>query len=126
MAVAFAVVSLALAGQEAGPTYGSLFVVPNSTQPPARFSPGQYYNPATLSIRVDKGKPVLWPHKRSLKIGGLDLKERHLLVVISDGKPVQSFWFRFAQFTTVDLCVSFDGYQGVQLYEKKVPVCKCR
>jgi hypothetical protein len=102
---------------------GSLCIVPNSEEPPTRFSPGQNYNPATLVIKIDKRKAVPWPHKNSLKINGLNLSERHLFVVISDGKPLQSFWFRFAHYKSAELCASFDGYQGVQLGEKW---CRCK
>lgn len=85
------------------------------------------YNPATLSVRVDKGKAVLWPHKDCVKIEGLDTNQRHLLIVISDGKPIQSFWFRFADYKSSELCISFDGYQGVQMQALKDSWwCKCK
>ena len=89
-------------------------------------SPGGDYNPATLLFKIDKRKAVPWPHKESLKIEGLDLKERHLVVLISDDKRIQSFWFRFTDFKNADLCISFDGYQGVQLREAKGSQCKCK
>lgn len=58
-------------------------------------SPGGEYNPATLTISIDKRPPVAWPHKQSVKIEKLSLSERHLIVLKSDGKRIQSFWFRF-------------------------------
>jgi hypothetical protein len=70
---------------------------------------------------------VNWPHRDCLRMGGLDITQRHLFVVISDGKPLLSFWFRFADFKSTELCVSFDGYQGVQMQElKEARWCKCR
>ena len=40
---------------------GTVCVAPNSTQRPTVVSPGQDYNPATLSVRIDKGPSRLWP-----------------------------------------------------------------
>jgi len=106
---------------------GTVCIAPNSAEPPTRISPGGSYNPATLMLKIDKRQPIPWPHKESFKIEGLDLKERHLMVLISDGKRIQSFWFKFADFKSVDLCVAYDGYQGVQLGEAKdCPWCKCK
>jgi hypothetical protein len=92
----------------AKPEYGTVCVVWNSTKPPKVISAGGSYNPATLKLRIDKRPPVLWPHKEDLRIDDLDLTERHL-VVISDGKPIQSFWFRFSEFNSAELCMAFDG-----------------
>jgi hypothetical protein len=103
---------------------GTVCVIPNSEKPPTRISPGGSYNPATLLLKIDKRPAIPWPHKEPLKIEGLDLKERHLVVLISDGKRIQSFWFRFAEFNAA--CISFDGYQGVNLQEARPPYCKCK
>lgn len=111
----------------AQPQRGTVCVVWNTTKLPSRISPGGAYNPLTLKVRIDRRPAVLWPHKEDLKIDDLDLTERHLVVVISDGKPIQSFWFRFSAFSTTELCMSFDGYQGVQLADAKTSHwCKCR
>jgi hypothetical protein len=103
---------------------GTVCVAPNSTEAPQRVTPGQNYNPATLSIRMDKGPPLLWPHKQGTKIGDLDINERHLVTVTSHGKRLFSFWFRFSEYKSGDLCLSFDGYEGAQLEERK-HWCKC-
>lgn len=92
---------------------GTICVLPNSPEPPTRISPGGMYNPATLAVSIDKGKPILWPHKRSVRIENLTLNERHLIALTSDGKRIQSFWFRFS-INEPRLCLSFDGYQGAQ------------
>jgi hypothetical protein len=104
---------------------GTVCVAPNSTEAPAKFSPGQNYNPATLSIRMDKGPLTPWPHKEGMKIGDLDVNERHLVTVTSDGKRLFSFWFKFSEYKSGDLCLSFDGYEGAQLQETKA-WCKCK
>src|SRR5258708_27475991 len=106
---------------------GTVCIAPNCAERPSRISPGGDYNPATLSVRIDKGQWVLWPHKESVKISDLALGERHLVAVVSDGKRIQSFWFRFSSYKSGELCVSFDGYQGVQLQETRYsPWCKCK
>jgi hypothetical protein len=94
---------------------GSICVLPNSPEPPTRISPGGEYNPDTLMVRIDNRKSILWPHKNRLLIDGLDLHERHLVVLMSDGKRIKSFRFKFSQDDDARLCMYFDGYQGVQL-----------
>jgi hypothetical protein len=126
-AIILSIVLLLCPTVTAKPEAGTVCIAPNSAEPPTRISPGGSYNPATLLLKIDKREAIHWPHKESLKIQGLDLKERHLVVLISDGKRIQSFWFRFGDFKDVDLCISFDGYQGVQLQEaKSSPWCKCK
>jgi hypothetical protein len=106
---------------------GTVCVAPNSEKPPTRTSPGQDYNPATLLLKIDDRDLVHWPHKESLKIDDLDTTKRHLVVLTSDGKRIQSFWFRFSDFKVVDLCMDFDGYEGVQLHDRRGrPWCKCK
>jgi hypothetical protein len=78
-------------------------------------------------LKIDKRPPVPWPHKESVKIDDLDVSERHLVVLVSDGKTIQSFWFRFSEYKATDLCIIFDGYEGVQLDDRKSsPWCKCK
>ncbi|MGP8157379.1 MAG: hypothetical protein ACLQMT_11015 [Candidatus Acidiferrales bacterium] len=82
-----------------------------------------------LQVKIDKRPAVAWPQRKSLKIDGLDLSERHLLAVIdSRGKPVESLWFRFSDYGSVNLCMDYDGYQGVGLQEasRHTPWCKCK
>ncbi len=98
---------------------GSICVLPNSPEPPTRISPGGEYNPDTLTVRIDKGQSVRWPHKQPILINGLDLQEDHLVVLTSDGKRIQSFRFKFSKEDDAKLCVYFDGYQGVQLGNTK-------
>lgn len=93
-------------------------MLPNPAERPERISDGGEYNPATLTVNVDKREPILWPHKQALAIENVDVKERHLLVLTSDGKRIQSLYFRFSEYKDTTLCLSFDGYQGVQLADK--------
>jgi hypothetical protein len=106
---------------------GIVCVLPNSSERPTRISPGGMYNPATLTISIDKSKPIPWPHKEPVRIEKIALNQRHLIVLKSDGKRIQSFWFRFSDFKEAGLCVAFDGYQGVQLADRSGALwCKCK
>ena len=82
-----------------------------------------------LQVKVDKRPAVPWPQRESLKIEGLDLKERHFLAVVdSHGKSVESLWFRFSNYKSIHLCMSYDGYQGIGLVDdgKHCPWCTCK
>ena len=94
---------------------GQFASLANPPKPPTRISPGGEYNPATLALRIDKGEPILWPHKKSVLMDGLDLHTSHLVVLTSDGKRTQSFRFKFLEYPDERLCICYDGYQGVQL-----------
>jgi hypothetical protein len=74
-------------------------------------------------IRVVLLGPVegsrFWPHKKPVLVNGLDLQENHLVVLTSDGKRIQSFRFIFSEWDDTRLCIYFDGYEGVQLGNRK-------
>ena len=106
---------------------GSICVLPNSPDPPTRISPGGMYNPDTLTVRVDRGELIRWPHREPALIEGLNLQDNHLLILTSDGKRIQSFRFKFANEDDAKLCISFDGYEGVQLGNRKTALwCKVK
>jgi hypothetical protein len=106
---------------------GTICVAPMSPERPTLGREGGFYNPATFTMRIDKGKPIAGPHKDFIQIGELELNKRHLVVFTSDGKTIQSIWFRFSDYGSSDLCLSFDSYLLVQLKDKKQsPWCKCK
>ncbi len=81
-----------------------------------------------LRVKIDKHSAMPWPQRTSLKMDNLDLSERHLLVVIdARGKSVESVWFRFSEYKSTNLCMAYDGYQGIGLQEatRHTPWCKC-
>jgi hypothetical protein len=82
----------------------------------------------SLLVKIDDMKAVSWPRNESAKIDGLDLTRRHRVLVSRDGKPQQSFGFRFSEFKTRKLCLFLnDFYKTVQLWEdKQSPRCKCK
>jgi hypothetical protein len=103
--------------------YGAICVPPISTERPTRLLID--YNPATLALRIDKRKAIRWPHVEETKIEDLDLKQRHLVVITSDGKSIQSFWFRFADYKSEYLCLGFDGFPA-ELKASGTSWCKCK
>lgn len=94
---------------------GSICVLPNSPDPPTWISPGGNYNPNTLTVRIDSRDTMHWPHKTPILIDALDLQEKHLIVLTSDGRQIMSARFRFSNYHDVHLCAYFDGYQGIML-----------
>ncbi len=94
----------------AEPKTGMLCVIPN---PPGccnlRTIP---FELKTLMFRIDDGNKTPWPQKAGLKVEALSLGEKHLVVVYSDGKPIQSFRFRFTDYKETEFCRLFDGYGG--------------
>ena len=90
--------------------------------------PNGEINSHGLKFRVDKRPVEEWPPRKSLKVEGLDTKEPHLLAVLdSRGKPIESVRFKFSEYKTTDLCMTYDGYQGIGLQEatRRTPWCKC-
>ena len=90
--------------------------------------PNGEINSHGLKVRVDKMAAVDWPGRKSLKISDLRTDEPHVLAVLSaDGKPIQSVRFKFTQFNSTDLCMSYDDYQDIGLNDatRHTPWCKC-
>ena len=70
-------------------------------------------------VRVDKREPIRWPHNKPLLVQNLGMEDNHLVVLTSDGKQIRSFRFKFSDYHDAKLCVYFDGYQGVQLGNRR-------
>ncbi len=113
-AALFLLVSLLLAlPTSAEPKTGMLCVIPD---PPGCCDRVTIpFDLKTLMFRIDNGKKTPWPQKMGFKIEGLSLAEKHLVVVYSAGKPLQSFRFRFTDYGGTELCLLFDGYGGPDL-----------
>ena len=79
----------------------------------------------TLMFRIDNGKKEPWPRKTCFKIEGLSLGEKHLVVVYSGGKPIQSFRFRFTDYKETELCLVFDGI-GLPSLRPMSKFCHCK
>jgi hypothetical protein len=108
---------------------GSVCGAPIPQEMPATASPeGLVCQTWNLLVKIDDMKAVSWPRNESVKIDGLDLIRRHRAIISCDGKPQQSFGFRFSEFKTRKLCLFLnDFYKTVQLGEdKQAPWCKCK
>jgi hypothetical protein len=129
--IGLAITLLLPAGGSAEPETGTVCVAARADDP----FRGQVIPPSGevssngFQVKVDKRPAVPWPQRESIKIEGLDLKERHLLAVVdAHGKPIQSLWFRFKAYNSKHLCMSYDGYQGIGLDAdgKRRPWCRCK
>jgi hypothetical protein len=73
-----------------------------------------------FSLKIDNRQTVSWSSKDSIKIDDLDLGTQHRVAVSCNGKPHQSFRFRFSEFKSRDLCLFLnDLYQTAQLWENE-------
>jgi hypothetical protein len=108
--------------------YGSFTVAPIRGTEPSGL--GGFCDPPQLSLKIDSRQTVPWPRKEPLNIEDLELAQSHLVVAVCNGKPLQSFRFRFAEFKSRGVCLTFgeylfDGYQGLRLWDAKhAPWCK--
>jgi hypothetical protein len=106
---------------------GTICVAPVSPERPTLGREGGFYNPATYTMRIDKVTPIVGPHKDFVQIGDLELNKRHVVLLTSDGKTIQSIWFRFSDYGSSHLCLSFDSYLLIQMKDtKQSPWCKCK
>ena len=107
---------------------GSICISPIPEKPTDFSAPGLLCESAKLSVKLDAQQPMAWPIKENVKMDALDLAAIHRVVVYCDGKPQQSFKFRFSEYKTKELCLFInDMYKTVQLWEsKESPWCKCR
>lgn len=90
--------------------------------------PNGKINSHGLKLKVDKRPASAWPDTKSLKIDGLAINEKHLLAVLSsEGNSIESLRFRFSEYKSAELCMFYDGYQGIGLKEatRQTPWCKC-
>jgi hypothetical protein len=79
----------------------------------------------TLMFKIDDGNKTAWPQKSGLKLEGLSLDEKHLVVIYSGGKPIHSFHFRFTNRKETELCLLFDGY-GLPGLRQMGKWCGCK
>jgi hypothetical protein len=122
-AVVVVIVLLSELPISAEPKTGMLCVIPD---PPGCCALATVsFDLKTLMFRIDNGKKTPWPQKMGFKIEGLSLGEKHLVVVYSGGKPIQSFRFRFTDYKETELCLLFDGYGGPDLRHMS-KLCHCK
>ena len=107
---------------------GSICISPVPEKPTDFSAPGFFCDSAKLSVKIDAGQPFSWPIKQNVKLDNLDALAIHRVVVYCNGKPQQSFKFRFSEFKSRELCLFINGmYKTVQLWESNgTPWCKCQ
>lgn len=111
----------------AGPELGSLCIAPLLERSDCCGAPDLSCDSEKLSLKIDT-KTMPWPIKGSVKIDALDATVQHRVMVLCDGKPQQSFRFRFSEFRSTELCLFLnDLYKTAQLWEvKRCPWWKCK
>jgi hypothetical protein len=117
IAVAIVLCSLFLPRQILGQENGflTIFTVPDTWS--KYVGPGRYCEPSKLSIRIDNGDTVQWPRKQRVQVKDLALDQSHLVTARCAGKPLQAARFRFSDFKSVHVCVSYDVYGGIYLFD---------
>lgn len=117
IAVAIIFCSLFLSREILAQENGSLtiFTVPDTWS--KYVGPGKYCESSKLSVRIDKGDTVQWPRKEGVQVKYLALHQSHLVTARCGGKPLQAVRFRFSDFKSTNLCVSYDVYGGIYLFD---------
>src|SRR6476646_6562762 len=117
-----ALVTIAFTGsslpqQDLKQQYGSLtiFTVPDTWS--KYIGPGKYCESSKLSIRIDDRDTVQWPRKQRVHVKDLALDRSHLVTARCAGKPLQAARFRFSDFKSTNVCVSYDVYGGIYLFD---------
>jgi hypothetical protein len=106
---------------------GAVCVAPIQHEPPSTdATPSLFCRSANISLRIDSQNVIPWPKDKSIRVTGLDLNGSHRVVVLCDGKPHQSFKFRFSEYLGAKACLFLnDLYWTAQLWEPKhAPWCK--
>lgn len=115
----------------AQPENGFICVAPISKDWPATAGlPSLICASNNFSLKIDDQKAFTWPTKESVRIDGLNLGARHRVAIYCDGKPQQSFTFRFSDFKSTELCLFLnDFYKTAQLWDpttNRAPWCRCK
>jgi hypothetical protein len=102
---------------------GSICVAPISKDWPATAGTGELIcSSNNFSLKLDAQKAFSWPTKESIKIEGLDIRARHRIVFYCDGKPQQSFGFRFSEFKTRELCLFLNDLYKTRSFGTRVKI----
>lgn len=127
-----------LLSQTAEPELGSVCVAPLEKELGRGSAPGLFCESEKFSLQIDSEPAAAFQRNseqngkrrvgKSLKVDGLDTTARHRVVIYCNGKPQQSFSFRFSEFKTKQLCLFInDFYKTAQLWDaKRAPWCRCK
>ena len=82
---------------------------------------------ASYSVQIDKRKPVITSNDKSISISSLEVGRKHLVKIFGDERQIESFGFRFSEFSTTKLCLWFNAlYETWQLWDARDGGAKCR
>lgn len=102
-------------------------VTPPNSEQKSLTNPSGGNRISSYSVQIDKRKPVTTQNDKSISISGLAVSRRHLVKIFGDGRPVESFEFRFSGFSTTKLCLWFNSlYETWQLWDARDGGAKCR
>jgi hypothetical protein len=106
----------------------SMCVARVPAQPPVTSAPGLLCESGRLSLQVGAQPSIPWPQTDGVRIELPAAGRSYRVTVLCDGKPQQSFRFRFSEFKSKDLCLFInDFYQTIQRWEAgRSPWCKCK
>ena len=102
----------------------TIFTVPDTWS--KYVGPGLYCEANQLSIRIDNGATFPWPRKERTHVNDLALDRSHLVAARCAGKPLQVTKFRFSDFNSNNVCVSYDVYGGIYLFDYKTHGWGCK
>jgi hypothetical protein len=72
------------------------------------------------SIRIDDLPLVHTAPDKGFRTAPLEYSKKHVVRVFGDGKPVASFYFKFSEFKSNELCLFFNSlYETWQLWDMK-------
>ena len=100
-------------GQESGSL--TIFTVPDTWS--KYVAPGKYCESIKLSLRIDHGDTVEWPRKQRIEVKDLALDRSHSVIARCAGKPLQAVRFKFSDYKSTHVCVSYDPYDGIDLFD---------
>ena len=102
-------------------------VTPPNSEQKSLANPSGGNRISTYSIKVNKRSPVTASRDKSINVSGLAVDRKHLVQILGDGRPVESFRFSFSKFSTTELCLWFNAlYETWQLWDGKDGGAKCR
>jgi hypothetical protein len=109
------------------PQFGTVCVLPIAPALETKGLSVGDHGTAMLRLRIDKRQELPWPHDQPVKIEPLSLSDRHVVVVTSKNKPVQSFRFDFVDYSDAKVCLVFDGSELAHLgSSRSASWCSCK
>jgi len=81
-----------------------------------------------FSVQIDNRPIQAISYAKGVRLTGLDLKRRHLIKIRNQGALIQSFFFRFTEYKSDDLCLWFKAlYETWSLWsaEHARGICDC-